>query len=91
LEIVGTDGRLILEAPFRADKAGGAIEILRGDESETETFEAGDPYLAELEEFAAAIREERDPAVGTEEILGNARAIGGLLNSARQGGRVQSL
>ena len=91
LEIVGTDGRITLEAPFRADKAGGVIEIPRGDESETESFEEGEPYLAELEEFAASIREQRAPAVGPEEILGNARAIGGLLNSARQGGRVQSL
>ena len=91
LEIVGTDGRMTLEAPFRADKAGGSIEIQRGDESETEGFEEGNPYLAELEEFAVAIREKREPAVGPQEILGNARAIGGLLNSARQGGRVQSL
>ena len=91
LEIVGTDGRIILEAPFRADKAGGTIEIKRGDESETESFEEGSPYLAELEEFAAAVREQREPAVGPQEILGNARAIGGLLESARQGGRVQGL
>ena len=91
MEIIGTGGRLILEAPFRADKAGGAIEIHRDGGSETESFEGGDPYLAELEEFAAAIREQREPAVGPEEILGNAHAIGGLLNSARQGGSVQSL
>lgn len=91
LEIVGTEGRLILEAPFRPDKAGGAIEIERGDETETETFDGGDPYLAELEEFAAAVREGREPAVGPEEILGNARALGALLESARQGGRSKSL
>ncbi|CAN5619393.1 Gfo/Idh/MocA family oxidoreductase [soil metagenome] len=91
LEIIGADGRLILEAPFRADKSGGSIEIQSGDESETESFEEGDPYLTELEEFAAAIREQREPAVGPAEILGNARAIGALLESARQGGRVQSL
>lgn len=91
LEIVGTEGRITLDAPFRADKSGGAIEIQRGDETETESFEEGDPYLAELEEFAAAIRERREPAVGPEEVLGNARTIGALLESARQGGRVQSL
>lgn len=91
LEIIGTEGRITLGAPFRPDKDGGSIEILRGDESETESFEEGNPYLAELEEFAAAIRDGREPAVGPEEILGNARAISGLLDSARQGGRVQSL
>ncbi|MGF1472337.1 MAG: Gfo/Idh/MocA family protein [Rubrobacteraceae bacterium] len=91
MEIVGTEGRITLGASFRADKAGGAIEITRGDEVETESFEAGDPYLAELEEFAAAVREQREPAVGAAEILGNARAVGALLESARQGGRAQNL
>lgn len=91
LEIIGTDGRITLDAPFRADKAGGSIEIQNGDESDTESFDGGAPYLAELEEFAAAVREQRAPSVGPEEILGNARAIGALLNSARQGGRAQSL
>ncbi|HZY65824.1 MAG: Gfo/Idh/MocA family oxidoreductase [Actinomycetota bacterium] len=91
LEIIGTDGRITLDAPFRADKAGGTIEIQRGDETEKESFEEGEPYRAELEEFAAAIRENREPAVGPNEVLGNARAIGALLASAHQGGRSQSL
>lgn len=91
LEIVGTDGRITLDAPFRADKAGGKMEITRSGETETESFEEGNPYLAELEEFAAAVREARDPAVGPDEILGNARSISALLTSARMGGRVQSL
>src|SRR5919107_1724834 len=69
--------------------AGGTIQILRGGETPTETFEAADPYRAELEEFAAAIREGREPAVGPREILGNARAIGGLLESARSGGQAR--
>lgn len=91
MEIIGTDGRITLDAPFRADKAGGEMTVTRGGETETESFKQSKPYLAELEEFAAAVREERDPAVGPEEILGNARAIGALLESARQGGRPQSL
>jgi D-xylose 1-dehydrogenase (NADP+, D-xylono-1,5-lactone-forming) len=86
LEIVGTDGRITLNAPFRPDKAGGEIEIVRGDEGSTEHFGQSDPYRLELEEFAAAIREGRDPAVGPHEILGNARAIEALLESARSGG-----
>lgn len=51
----------------------------------------GDPYRLELEEFAAAIREERDPAVGPAEILGNARTLEALLNSARSGGEVREV
>jgi D-xylose 1-dehydrogenase (NADP+, D-xylono-1,5-lactone-forming) len=91
LEVAGTEGGISLDAPFRADKSGGTMEISRGGETSTETFEAADPYRAELEEFAAAIREDREPAVGTSEILGNARAIHALLSSARQGGRAQDL
>lgn len=91
MEIVGADGKITLEAPFRADKAGGEMVVNRGGESETESFGENDPYRSELEEFAAAIREGRDPAVGPDEILGNARAVGALLESARQGGRPHSL
>ena len=91
LEIVGTDGRVTLHAPFRADKAGGTLEISRGVELDAEHFETGAPYLAELEEFAAAILEGREPAVGPAEILGNARAINALLDSAREGGGERSL
>ena len=91
LEIVGTEGKISLDAPFRADKSGGKMEVSRGGETSTETFESADPYRAELEEFAAAIREGREPVVGPAEILGNARAIHALLSSARQGGSAQSL
>ena len=91
VEIVGQEGGISLDAPFRADKAGGTLEISRGGETSTETFEAADPYHAELEEFAAAIREGREPAVGPREILGNARAIDALLESARSGGRAREL
>lgn len=91
LEIVGEEGTLTLDAPFRADKTGGAILIDRGGEKSTETFEAADPYRAELEEFAAAIREGREPAVGPGEIVGNARAITALLDSARSGGAPRNL
>jgi predicted dehydrogenase len=83
---VCTNGRIISNAPFRPDKAGGEIEIVRGDEASTEHFGQSDPYRLELEEFAAAIREGRDPNVGPNEILGNARAIEALLESARSGG-----
>ena len=91
MEVVGEEGRISLDAPFRADKAGSKMEITRGGETFTESFEAADPYRAELEEFAAAIREGREPAVGPNEILGNARAIGALLESAHSGGQARDL
>ena len=86
LEIVGMDGRITLDAPFRPDKGGGVMEIRRGEDLRTECFGESDPYRLELEEFARAIREERDPAIGPEEVFGNARALEALLGSARSGG-----
>ena len=91
LEIVGTDGRITLHTPFRADKAGGEMEVHYGIKPENESFQGGDPYREELEEFARAVREGRDPAVGPDEILGNARAIDALLRSARAGGTPQEV
>ena len=91
LEIAGTDGRITLGAPFRADKAGGEMEACYGTDLETESFAVGDPYGEELEEFARAIREGRDPAVGPDEILGNARALDALLRSARSAGTPQEV
>jgi D-xylose 1-dehydrogenase (NADP+, D-xylono-1,5-lactone-forming) len=90
MEVVGEEGRISLDAPFRADKAGSKMEITRGGETSTETFESADPYRAEIDEFSTAVRRGREPEVGPREILGNARAIGALLDSARSGGSVQS-
>ncbi len=91
LEIVGTDGRITLDAPFRPDKAGGTIEIVRGDETNTEHFGESDPYRLELEEFVRAIREGRDPAIGPDEILGNSRTVEALLESARSDGNARKI
>jgi D-xylose 1-dehydrogenase (NADP+, D-xylono-1,5-lactone-forming) len=91
LEIAGTDALIFLDAPFRPDKAGGNIEITRGNAATTEHFRKSDPYRLEIEEFAAAIREGRDPTVGPDEILGNARAVSALLNSARSGGGARKI
>ncbi len=91
LEIVGTNGRITLNAPFRADKAGGTIEVQQADETTVEHFDEDEPYEAELEEFARAIRERRDPITGPRDILGNARTIEALLKSARAGGAALEL
>ena len=91
LEIVGTGGRLTLGTPFRADKAGGQMKVCYGTDLDAENFETADPYGKELEEFARAIREGRDPAVGPDEILGNARALDALLRSARSNGAPQEV
>jgi predicted dehydrogenase len=67
------------------------MEIVREDEVDIEHFGQSDPYRLELEEFAATIREGREPAVGPDEILGNARAVEALLQSARSGGNAREI
>ena len=42
MEIVGEEGRISLDAPFRADKVGSKMEITRGGKTSTETFETAD-------------------------------------------------
>lgn len=91
LTVTGTEGRATLNAPFRPDKSGGEILLTRGDETTAETFEPGDPYRMELEELAAAVREGREPAIGSGEIMGNASALTALLASARSGGSSQEI
>lgn len=91
LIVTGTEGRATLTAPFRPDRSGGEILLTRDGETTTETFEPGDPYRLELEEFAAAVREGRTPAVGPGEILGNTRTLEALLSSARSGGSSREL
>ncbi len=91
LEIVGTNGRITLSTPFRADKIGGELEACYGTDLDAESFETGDPYKKELEEFTRAIRDGRDPVVGPDEILGNARALDALLRSARSDGTPQEV
>ena len=63
MEVVGTDGRIVLDAPFRPDKAGSVMEVVRGSETATEHFSESDPYRLELEEFAQAIREGQAPSL----------------------------
>ncbi len=62
------------------------MEACYGTDLDAESFETGDPYKKELEEFARAIRDGRHPVVGPDEILGNARALDALLRSARSAG-----
>jgi predicted dehydrogenase len=47
---------------------------------------AADPYRLQLEDFAAAVSESRPALVSGAEIVGQARALEALIQSARLGG-----
>ena len=87
LEVVGEDGRLRVEAPWRPDW-GGAVLVTRGDEVATIEVPEADSFVCELENFADAIAGISPPLLGREDALGQARAIDALYRAAGTGGPV---
>ena len=74
LEAFGSERTLVVEAPWRIDW-GGAVLLVRGDEVERIEVPQADSYLAELDDFAAAAASDREPLLGREDALGQARAL----------------
>jgi Predicted dehydrogenases and related proteins len=85
LEAIGSEGVLRLRDPWHAWRGG--IELQRDEEAESERIEVetGDSYLLELEDFARAIRGEKQPLLGRADALGQARALAALYISADEG------
>jgi predicted dehydrogenase len=85
LEAIGSEGVLRLHDPWHAWRGG--IELQREEEAGSERIEVepGDSYLLELEDFARAIRGERQPLLGRADALGQARSLAALYISADEG------
>jgi xylose dehydrogenase (NAD/NADP) len=84
LEVLGTDGTLLVEAPWRVD-LGGDVFLRRGSREERIEVEEADAYRLELENLAAAIRGEAPPLLGRDDAAGQAAAIDALYRSAEEG------
>ena len=84
LEAVGTEGSLFLDDPWHGREA--VIEVRRVDGS-VERVETGpaSSYAIELADFEAAVRGEREPLLGREDALAQARVIEALYGSAESG------
>jgi len=84
LEAIGSQGVLRLLDPWHGWRGG--IELQREEETESERIEVetGDCYRLELEDFARAIRGEKEPLLGRADALGQARALAGLYISAQE-------
>jgi D-xylose 1-dehydrogenase (NADP+, D-xylono-1,5-lactone-forming) len=81
LEVVGSDGRLLLHDPFHSLEP--VIEVLAADGSvERVEIERENPYACELRDFAAAVAGEHEPRLGRADAVGQARAIAALYASA---------
>ncbi len=83
LEVVGSEGRLVLPDPWHARDP--RIVVERGFEREVVAIDAADSYTRELEDMAAAIGGERAPRLGRADALGQARTIEALYRSAEAG------
>jgi len=91
LEIVGEDGVLVVDAPFRADW-GGDITISRGEEAdqvEVVAAPTANSYRLELENLADAITGAAPVLLGREDALGQARTIEALYRSAAENRAVE--
>ena len=81
LEAVGEEGTLLLDAPWRPDW-GFTLSIAREAEFEEVDVPQADSYRLELDDFAAAVRGEREPLLGRSDAFGQARTIEALYLSA---------
>ena len=87
LEVVGSEGTLLLHDPFHALEP--VIEVRAADGSvEQVEAERDNPYACELRDFAAAVDGSRAPLLGRDDAVGQARTIGALYKSAQSGSRV---
>ena len=82
LEVIGSEGRLVLPDPWHGFTA--RIVLERGYEREVVELEAVDSFVLELEDVSAAIRGEHAPLLGRADALGQARTIEALYRSAEQ-------
>jgi D-xylose 1-dehydrogenase (NADP+, D-xylono-1,5-lactone-forming) len=81
LEVVGSEGSLLLHDPWSGRAPG--IELRRLDGSvEAVEVEAADPYAHQLRDFAAACAGERPPLLGRADAVGQARALAALYAAA---------
>ncbi|MBA3375152.1 MAG: hypothetical protein H0U00_04965 [Actinobacteria bacterium] len=74
----------MLDAPWRPDW-GFTVTLARGEEVEIVDVQQADSYCLELEDFAASARGEREPLLGRDDALGQARTIAALYSSAETG------
>jgi predicted dehydrogenase len=87
LEVVGEDGVLVVDAPWRVDW-GGSVTLRRDGSTELVEVEEADAYTLELENLADAIEGRAPALLGRADALGQARAIDALYRSAESGTRI---
>jgi predicted dehydrogenase len=83
LEVIGTEGRMVVPQPFRIEEAG--IDVWTRGGHRHVACPSADAYVLQLENFAAAIRGDAPPLLGRAESVGQACVIEALRGSAESG------
>ena len=87
LEIVGSEGTILVPSPWQTP-LGARIVLTRDGDPEELTPESVDPYTRELEEFGRAVEGGPPPRIGRADALGQARTIEALYRAAESGAAV---
>ena len=87
LEIVGSEGRIVLDDPWHGTRP--RIVLERGAEREVMKLKPVNSYRLQLDDVSGAIREARAPLLGRADALGQARAIEALYRAAGEGRAVE--
>ncbi len=90
-EVVGTDGSLAVNRAYNPkDDYPGQVVRRGADREVLETIDVGrvNSYTREVEDFSAAVLENRDPLFPAEDAIGNMRVIDAIYEAARTGGAV---
>ena len=87
-EIVGREGRIVVDRAFRPDAQPGRITLIRGQKHKVEEIKPANQFSAEADHFAKSVRAGRllEPA---EDGVAQARVIEALYESAASGRVVQ--
>jgi predicted dehydrogenase len=84
LEVVGEEGRLVVDSPWRADWPG-EVRIVGADDAVTRVeVPRADSYRCELANLADAVEGKAPALLGREDALGQARTIEALYRSATE-------
>ena len=84
LEVLGEEGTLLVETPFRPDWGGSVYLLGDGPARRVDVPEAR-LFVGELENLAAAVAGTAPPLLGRDDARGQARAIDALYRSAAEG------
>lgn len=84
LRVIGEQGTLSVEAPWRVDW-GGDVLLQRGDDVTRVDVPGADSYQRQLDNLADAASGKAPPLLGREDALGQARVVDALHRSATKG------